>query len=193
MIDKPKFYNKLRLTLFPNKITSLQVEGIEVILSEWEIRKLSDIRWLSYMLATVYHETARTMQPIEEFGKGKGRTYGSKFKRSGVTYITPDKIYYGRGFVQLTWYENYELMGRLLGVDLLNNPESALVLPIATKIMYEGMLKGASSFGDFTGKCLEMYFNDKTDDPIGARRIINGQDRARDIASYHKLFNEALI
>ncbi len=28
------------------------------------------------MLATVYHETAKTMQPIEEYGRGVGRDYG---------------------------------------------------------------------------------------------------------------------
>ena len=84
-------------------------------------------------------------------------------------------------------------MGRLLGVNLLKNPELALVLETAIQIMFEGMLRGSSSVGDFTGKCLEMYFNDKIDDPKGARRIINGTDKATLIANYHYQFLKCLI
>lgn len=169
-----------------------QVNGMYSIISEWEKQGLSDLRWLAYMLGTVYHECAKTMQPIEEYGKGKGKPYGKKQKHSGVKYSKPDKIYYGRGFVQLTWYENYELMGRLLGVDLLNKPELALDLRTAIRIMFEGMTKGSSSVGDFTGKCLEMYFNSKTEDWVGARRIINGTDKAEEIAGYSQVFYKAL-
>jgi putative chitinase len=145
------------------------------------------------MMATDYHECDGKFQPIEEYGKGKGRPYGSKLKMSRRPYTTPNKIYFGRGRVQLTWYENYELMGRLLRVDLLNKPELALDPIIATKIMFEGMTKGSSSFGDFTGKCLEMYFNKTTNDPINARRIINGTDKARMIAGYYEEFLKCLV
>jgi hypothetical protein len=132
------------------------------------------------------------MQPIEEYGKGKSYRYGKKIKRSGIPYSLPDKLYYGRGYVQLTWYENYENMGRLLGVDLLNNPDLALQPVIACKIMFEGMTKGDSSFGDFTGKSLENYFNDKKEDWVHARRIINGTDKAEMIAGYGQKFMAAL-
>lgn len=192
MINRPKFFSAIKPKLF-KKLTVSQVEGMEFTITEWESRpELIDLRWLAYMLATKYWETDKTMQPIEEYGKGKGRPYGSRIKRSGVHYNLPNKLYYGRGDVQLTWYENYELMGRLLGVDLLNHPESALMPPIAAKIMFEGMLKGASSFGDFTGKCLEMYFNATTDDPVNARKIINGLDQAKKISEIHKVFLIAL-
>jgi predicted chitinase len=132
------------------------------------------------------------MLPIAEYGKGKGRPYGGKIKMNRRPYTTPNKIYYGRGYVQLTWYENYEKMGRLLGVDLLNNPELAMSPPIAIKIMIEGMTKGDSNLGDFTGKSLEMYFNEKANDPKNARRIINGMDKAALIAGYHYKFLKAL-
>jgi putative chitinase len=191
MINKAKFYKKIRQDF--GKLTQKQVEGFEAILDEWDLSKYSDTRWLAYMLATVWHETAKTVQPIEEFGKGKTRLYGKKIKHSGVVYATPDKVYYGRGFVQLTWYENYQLLGRLLKVDLLNKPELALDLDISTKILFEGMTKGSSSVGDFTGKCLEMYFNSKKEDPINARRIINGTDKAELISIYYMSFKQALL
>jgi putative chitinase len=195
LINRPKFYQKLRLTNLSSfsSLSQSQVDGIEVIFNEWDTRsKLTDVRWLAYMLATVYHECAGTMQPIEEFGKGKTRTYGKKIKMNGRPYSTPNKIYYGRGLVQLTWYENYDLMGRLLGIELLNNPELALDPTIAIKIMIEGMTLGSSMRGDFTGKCLEIYFNNTKDDPKNARRIINGVDKAALIADYHKQFLNCL-
>ncbi|MBX9806229.1 MAG: hypothetical protein K2X95_00355 [Flavobacteriaceae bacterium] len=191
MINRKSTFDNIRKSF--GKLTVTQVEGFTAIFDEWESSEYDDLRWLAYMLATAWHETAKTMQPIEEYGKGRKRKYGQKVKMSGVGYTTPDKIYFGRGFVQLTWYENYQLMGRLIGVDLLNHPELALVMRNAIKIMFEGMTKGASSFGDFTGKCLEIYFNKTTDNPVGARKIINGIDKAGTIAGYHNLFLTSII
>lgn len=190
-IVRKSFYDSIRINLF-GSLSGSQVRGMDAIIDTWEQRGLIDLRHLAYMLATVFHETAKTMQPIEEFGKGKGRPYGGFRKRSGVAYKTPAKLYFGRGLVQLTWLENYELMGRLLNIDLLNKPELALDLKVAIDIMFEGMLKASSSFGDFTGKCLEMYFNDKVNDPKGARKIINGTDKDALIAGYYAIFFVAL-
>lgn len=192
MINRKSFFESIRTTLFKTGLKQTQVGGINAILDRWEASGLTDLRWLAYMLATVYHETAKTMQPIEEYGKGAGYRYGKKIKRSGIPYTLPDKLYYGRGYVQLTWFENYETMGRLLGIDLLNNPELALHPGIAADIMFEGMTKGNSHFGDFTGKSLENYFNDTKVDWVNARRIINGTDKAELIAGYGKKFMAAL-
>lgn len=189
-VNRKLFYAGLRKHF--GRFTTSQVEGFEAIFDRWDKSGFKDIRWLAYMLATAWHETSRTMQAIEEFGKGKGRPYGKKLKHSRVAYTLPNKIYFGRGLVQLTWYENYELMSRLLKVDFLKNPELALELSCAVEIMFEGMTKGSSSVGDFTGKCLEQYFNAKTNDPIGARRIINGTDKDVLIASHHDKFLKCL-
>ena len=191
------FYDYIRPRLFNGSLNTRQVQGIDAIVTTCIKEKVSDRRWVAYMLATSYHETARTMQPIEEYGKGKGKPYGKKFKmgkgpNKRVGYKNPDKLYYGRGHVQLTWYENYEKMGKILGVDLLHNPELALDPVISVRILIEGMTKGKSSFGDFTGRCLEQYFNAVTTDWVGARRIINGLDCAEDIANYARIFYAAL-
>lgn len=192
-MNKPNFFKDVRANLFGGKLTQGQVAGMDYILLQWEKSGLKDLRWLAYMLATTYHETARTMQPIEEYGKGKNYRYGKKIKRSGLPYKYPDKLYYGRGYVQLTWYENYELMSRLLNIDLLRYPELALRPDVASRIMFEGMTKGASSFGDFTGRSLEQYFNSTTEDPVNARKIINGLDKAMTIAEYYRRFHKALL
>ena len=124
MIERKKFFSSIKTSLFKS-ITQKQVDGIECIFDAWEKSSFTDMRWLAYMLATAFHETGKTMQPVEEYGKGKARNYGKKIKHSGQPYNLPDQIYYGRGLVQLTWYENYELMSRLIGHDILNNPGDA--------------------------------------------------------------------
>jgi putative chitinase len=172
-INRPFFYAQARRTLFDGNLSGRQVEGLQAILDEWEKNHAKkDDRWLAYMLATTHHETDRKMWPIEEYGRGRGRKYGRPDPQTG-------QVYYGRGFVQLTWKYNYEKMGRKLGADLVNKPERALELPIATKIMFTGMMDGS-----FTGKKLTDYLNPKIEQWVSARRIINGLDKAKLIASY---------
>ena len=57
---------------------------------------------------TTAHETGFTMQPIEEYGKGSGMEYGKPDPETGQTY-------YGRGYVQLTWRDNYARADEELG------------------------------------------------------------------------------
>jgi predicted chitinase len=116
------------------------------------------------------------MQPIEEYGRGRGRAYGAPDVATGQTY-------YGRGYVQLIWKTNYAKTAALTGVDLVNHPELALEPKIAALIMFEGM-KG----GLFTGIGLGRYFSVTADDPVNARRVINGSDRAEEIATIHAAF-----
>ena len=188
-----KFFSEISKTLFGNNISINQRKGIEYKLKAFGNHGITDNRWKAYMLATSYHETARTMQPITERGKGAGRPYGKKYKQDGSVYAFPNRIYYGRGDVQLTWFENYERMGKLLGIPLLENPELALQPEISARIMIEGMTRGISGKGDFTGVSLENYFSGSKNDPINARRIINGLDRAELIAGYYEGFLRALI
>ena len=100
---------------------------------------------------------------------------------------TTGQIYYGRGFVQLTWERNYKTMTDLLGVDFVNHPDLALELDNATNIMFMGMTKGL-----FTGKSLANYFNQTTEDWVNARKIINGLDKAQAIAMYGHNFYSAI-
>lgn len=173
MIDRKLFFDSVRASLFAGKLSQGQVDGITLILNAWEAGQYCDDRQLAYMLATVYHETAKTMQPIAEIGKGRGREYGRHVKQSGKAYPARMPLYYGRGFVQLTWYENYEKAGKTLGHDLLNDPDLALNPVIATAILIRGMLDGW-----VTGKRLSDYFNGSKEDWVMARKIVNGLDRA---------------
>ncbi|HEX8499168.1 MAG TPA: glycoside hydrolase family 19 protein [Pyrinomonadaceae bacterium] len=141
---------------------------------------VSDVRWAAYMLATVRHECDDKWRPIEEYGKGSGHPYGKPDPKTG-------KIYYGRGYVQLTWKSNYQSMGKALGVDLVNHPERALVPSISYRIMSHGMRKGS-----FTGVKLGDFIGGGRADYRNARKIINGLDRADLIAGYAKKLEKAL-
>lgn len=184
-MNKAKFYDCIRENIFKS-LTQAQVESIEAILNECV--NIIDNRWVAYIFGTTYHETAYRMVPVEEIGKGKNKQYGKKVKQNGEPYEYPDKIYYGRGFVQLTWYENYERMGNILNIPLLEQPELALNSEISAKILVEGMTRGL-----FTGKKLSNYFNSTKEDWINARRIVNGLDRATTIASYSKRFFKCIV
>lgn len=150
-------------------------------------------RHISYIMATIFHEAARLddiagkkqyrrIVCVEEIGKGNGKPYGEKIKYNKKPYSRPAKIYYGRGFVQITWYEVYELFGKVLNIDLLGNPELALDPYIAAEIAVIGMKKGY-----FTGVNLERYFNDTSTDYVNARSIINNLDKAHIIGGYYKI------
>jgi len=182
MIDRKIFYDQVRKSIFGGRITTAQVDGMDVLLSVWgkNYQDQISLAQLAYCLATAFHETARTMQPIAEYGKGKGRTYGTPDPKTGKTY-------YGRGFVQLTWLANYKTMGDLLNVDLVHNPDRAMEPVLAANILFHGMLAGL-----FTGKRLSHYINSVTSDFVGARRIVNGADRAQMIAGYAVDFATAL-
>lgn len=168
IMDKAVFYDKIRGTF---SLTSKNVDGFDFIIDEG-IKRNSPLNDLAYILATTWWETAHTMQPIEEYGKGKGRAYGAKDPITGKTY-------YGRGYVQLTWKTNYDKAGKKLGIDLVNKPELALVPEHAVRILFDGMYEGW-----FTGKSIRDYIDLLDEDYkedlrefSNARRIINGTDK----------------
>ncbi len=186
MINRKFFFDHAKSNLFGGSFSTKQVQGLTAILDEWESNHAKkDDRWLAYMLATTHHETGRRMQPIEEIGKGKGHPYGSRLKMAKsangnrIPYTDTQEIFYGRGFVQLTWYENYDKAGKKLGKNFLQNAAGVMELANATKIMFLGMMEGW-----FTGVKLSTYFNPTTEDWKNARKIINGLDKADLIQDY---------
>jgi len=166
MIDREHFFASVHAHFGP--LDQSQVEGFGKILDEWERRALPDIRWLAYMLATCWHETAKKMQPIREEGS-------EEYLRR-----KPYWPWVGEGLVQVTWKKNARKFGATKPGDLLNWGK-------ALDALFRGM-----ELGLFTGRELSDYFNHRTDDPVHARRIINGMDRAVMIAGYHQAFLAAL-
>lgn len=185
-----KFFASIKDTLFQGHLTQEQVDGINIILKTFDGY---DLRYVAYALATVFHETAKTMQPIEEYGKGKGHAYGRKVRMNGKPYTTPDHIFYGKGFTQNTWIDNAETAtaaakSKGYNWDFVNHPELYLQNEPSAWVTKWSMLNGA-----YTGKKLSDYFNDEKTDPVNARKIINGLDAADRIAGYYHNFYNGLI
>ena len=146
-----------------------QLDGTYLINTNFYYMGGSDLRHLAYILATAYHETAFSMRPVTEYG-------GEKYLKSKKYYP-----YHGRGYVQITWRENYEKYG------IADDPEKALIPEVAAYILIHGMINGI-----FTGRKLRDYFNDTKTDPFNARKIINGLDSALKIEEYYHDFLKVL-
>ena len=196
-VDKKKFFDSVRETIFNGKLSAKQVEGLELIIDSYlSDGRADNVFHLAYILATAYHETAHTMQPVKEYGNNTYffNMYDKLGKRPKVAAAlgnteTGDGVKFaGRGYVQLTGRRNYSLFGKRLGIDLINNPDLACDARIAAKITLLGMHEGL-----FTGRKLSDYINPVKKDYRNSRRIINGVDVAEKIAGYAQKFEDALI
>ena len=172
LFDRDTFFGVIRSSLFHGNLTQQQVDGMDAILDAWEDNPRSDnLRHLAYPLATTAHETGFTMAPIEEYGKGQGMDYGNPDPETGQTY-------YGRGYVQLTWRDNYARADDELNfsghTSLEWHAERALDHYVAAEVMFQGMTEGWFRGDDKGRQTLERYFSDTKDDSYGAREIING-------------------
>lgn len=200
MINRRFFFDTVRRDLFAGRLRPGQIDGLNAILDRFEeTLPEGDDRWLAYMLATAYHETAATLQPVretlaltdEKAIAALDRAMASgRLKAVKTPYWRPDaerKSWLGRGFVQLTHRRNYEAMTKATGIDLVARPERAMEKDVAVTILFRGMIDGL-----FSGKGLKDYFVGDLEDWTGARRIINGLDRAALVAGHAKTFYAAL-
>ena len=141
--DRPRaFFDVVRADPFGGNLVQSQVDGLNFLLDVWERHFLgSDIRWLAYCLATAFHETAQTMEPIPEYGEGGGKPYGEPTGPYG-------NCYYGRGYVQLTWENNYKKgemrLSEIYGVEcpMHRYPHRMLEHEPAALVLYDGAIEG---------------------------------------------------
>lgn len=161
------FLTKLKETF--SQYRASQDEGFQIIINKFFALGYTDLRWLAYCLATAMWETAHTMKPVTEYG--------------GTAYLEskPYWPFVGRGYVQLTWDFNYRKYG------IVEQPQRALEPDFAAYILVDGMVNGT-----FTSRKLSDYFGILKNDPVNARRIVNGLDKAEMIAGYHNTMLKAL-
>ena len=160
-------------THFGHLPQSIEKQGTETLLglpsSDPQITRLE---WAAYILATIRNECGSNMQPVKEIEAGRSSLvwirYQSKYWNTG---------YQGRGFSQITWKQNYEQFSQLLYGDdrLVKNPDLVMDPKVGYQILATGMVRGLfrrrSQSSAFK---LSDFFNDKAEDPTGARQIVNG-------------------
>ncbi len=181
-MDKKIFYDAIRKD-FP--LTAGNVAGFDRVLDYGE-KNGYGIKDTAYVIGTAYHEGAYTMQPVKE-----AYWLGEDWRKKNLRYYP----WYGRGDVQLTWEENYKKAGAELGIDLTTDPNKALDPAVSVQVLYNGMAKGW-----FTGKKLSDYITKQTNQTYAltlaefknARRIVNGTDKADEIANHALKLYKAL-
>lgn len=194
-LDRPTFFAFARNAPFGGRLTTEQVSGTEAIFDAWEREGTGDDRHLAYILATVFRETGGRMVPVREtfatsdaqairrldaaYAAGKLPQVKAPYWRAG---------WFGRGPVQVTHETNYRKVGQALGVDLIANPGLLLDPVVGARSVVVGMTQGLF----VARQTLAKYFNAGKDDPEGARRIVNGTDKASLIAGYHANFLDAI-
>jgi hypothetical protein len=170
MINLGVFFKSVRVSVFHGSLTKGQVDGMERIIDYWQTQwPKMPVDEFAYLLATVAHETAYKMQPVKEGG-------GDRYLRSKRYYP-----YVGVGLIQATWKRNWDILG-------IKSVEDGLQWPTALYAAFYGM-----DAGIYTGKRLSDYIGHGRIDYVNARRIINGTDRAEDIAKIAKAFRSALL
>lgn len=205
--------------VFGTSLSQTQVAGMEVILDAGQRAGLP-LKHLAYALATGYHETGGKMQPVNEnlYYASAARIREVWPKRftsiaAAIPYVrNPQRLanrayagrmgngpeasgdgwrYRGRALPQLTGKENYRKASKLVGVDLVSDPDAANDTDISAHILVEGMRAGM-----FTGKKLANFgaTNSAGYDYVAARSIINGdvRDNGELVAGYAKTFETAL-
>lgn len=185
MFDKTKFFATVRTRM--KGLSTPQVAGIETVLAACIGAPLAHA---AYMLATAWHETNATMEPVRE-----AYWLSEAWRKKNLRYYP----WYGRGYVQLTWEGNFKRAdaeaakaGLIKTGELLANPDLAMRPDIAALILRKGMDEGwftgvkNSAVMPSSGTATRVQY-------MNARTIINGRDKADLIEDYAQVFERALI
>jgi len=196
MID----FSKIR-SIFGGSLTQSQVDNLNYIDAAWDKYGDGDVRKYAYALATALHECGEDLEPITEnltytstarlmqvwpkrfptvasaqpyVKKAQAlanKVYGNR-PELGNDEPNDGWTYRGRGYAQITGKGLYERVGKLIGEDLVSNPDLAKRPEYAAKILIVGLMKGM-----FTGKKLGDYITPSKADYIGARACVNADGK----------------
>lgn len=157
-------------------------EHIERLLGVCRREKLSTPQ-TAYLLATVHHESRMGLWLLDQ---ESGWAYEGRH-HLGNTERGDGPRYRGRGYIPIIGRIQYAHWEQTLGLPLLREPDLAAEPYVAAEIAVRGMRNGS-----FTGHYLAEYLNESDRDYLGARRVVNGQDRAVLVARYAQQYEAAL-
>lgn len=209
-----KFFDHIRKHAPGGQLLQRQVEGLQRIEEGWlkyAGPNVSNIQLLAYTFATAARETGWQFRPVKETQKPSEDSITNTQVKTRLTRSWKDgklpwvkKDYwsggwFGRGLVQLTHEANYKGPARkavleAFGVDIHKDPDLLLRMDISVFILIKGSLEGW-----FTGAAFTKFIDDLDEDDeedyrefLAARRTINGQDAAEEIARTALVFEQAL-
>ncbi|MEO7363892.1 MAG: D-alanyl-D-alanine carboxypeptidase family protein, partial [Candidatus Saccharimonadales bacterium] len=125
---------RINVSIWRNILPGAKVDNIltngPLLLAALHEQGIDDARMLAYAFGTINAETG-AFAPIPEWASGK--TYEGR-EDLGNIHPGDGERYKGRGFIQLTGRNNYRNYGKILGIDLENNPDLALDPKTAARI-----------------------------------------------------------
>jgi murein DD-endopeptidase MepM/ murein hydrolase activator NlpD len=147
----------------------------EAIVRECLRQGITDDNQIAYILGTAKHESAN-YATLTEYASGS--QYEGR-RDLGNVQAGDGQRFKGRGFVQVTGRSNYQKYSKILGKDFVANPQAMAAPDVSTFTLVHGMKTGT-----FTGARLDQYVGNGKADFYGARRTVNGTDRADLISGY---------
>ena len=187
--NKVTFFNDYKGRFGPMKQT--EVNGLDFLLDQIETDKeFTILRQVAYMLATVKGETG-VFQPLKE-KRANPKKQPALFKQQGKYFPSG---FFGRGYVQLTFRENYRMAGqklagtvievqnkdgskRKLSIDndtFVNEPDLVMQPTASYQILSRGMREGwfRRRKNKVPFKLSDFIKEGSPPDYKGARNIIN--------------------
>jgi putative chitinase len=208
-------FAKLRATVFEGHLTQTQIDAFHSILAACQKWNVIDLAEIASALTPPMIETGGSYKLVEEDlhyrAAGLRKTFKKYFTTDAIANkyaMQPERIanrayanrngngneasgdgwkYRGRGWPQLTGRANYEKLGLVLSLPLIEKPELALDPNVSAQILVLGMKNGI-----FTSRKLSQYHTKIGYDFKGARDIINPGDRNADNERFGKQIYAAL-
>ena len=190
-------------TAFENSLRQV----LEFAKDDVNLKSVSD---LAYLLATAKAESDYSLQRWEsdyQCGKAgvpykdapcqKALDYyrSSDGKRNYYNMGTDTKglPYFGRGLIQLTGEGNYDKYGKLIGVDLLNNGDKALIPKNSYKIASIFLSNKRGGIYKKNGEKQNTFDLARLGDLTLARKSVNGGTKGLDeINKYYELWKKII-
>jgi hypothetical protein len=175
--------NILETAQCPSEIRPFAKKNLPLVLNQCLDNGVIDRGQIAYVFATAEHESlfGRFMMELDD------GWYLEDREDLGNTEPGDGPRFKGRGFVQITGRRNYRVWSDKLGINLIDNPEKAALPEIAAIILVRGMRDGS-----FTNVGLSDFIVGDRRDFFKARRIVNGLDRADDIAQIAESYFKAI-
>lgn len=199
-MDRKVFFDTIRYSPFHN-LNQAQVNGLTFLLDTWEAgwQAKTPLTQFAYILGTTWWESGQTMQPIHEHGKSAYFTKmydplgqrPSVARRLGNTQPGDGVKFAGMGYVQSTGRGNARKATKRLRelklipdtVDFEQTPELLMKPEYAVLVLFIGFSEGWWT-GDTVDREIDPQIDgDEHADFLRARRIVNGTDRAAEIAN----------
>lgn len=183
-LDKSKFFDAVRPIFAGGKMDKIQVARLEPLLDRLTVGGEYLPAAIAYILATAHWETDH-FRAMTEYASGYG--YEGR-KDLGNTVSGDGPRFRGRGYPMMTGRKNYVWASLVSGLDLVGDPERASDPVVSAELIVAGMIGG-----NFTGKRLGQYVTPFGVDFVGARAVVNGTDKAREIAAIASKYLASLL